>query len=154
MDCRLVVLAHKSIQFRKVYVTDKKRPSRLLLCPDGRPLRCLRSRYRLRCLEETLLLSAANTLPVILHVVLHSFRQSYNDCIITYTPHLRKPKKAKNTKSQKLPIMADFDSVFLRAHSPTHLRGMCPRILRTFLRRRPNHIFRIIAVNSVTKSFF
>lgn len=145
MDCRLVVLAHKSIQFRKVYVTDKKRPSRLLLLPRRSATavsrRDIAFRQSIHCL-------------VILHVVLHSFRQSYNDCIITYAFHLRKQKNVKNTKSQKLPIMAAFDPVILRAHSPAHLCRMCTCILRTFLCRRTYHIFRIRTVDPVTKSFF
>lgn len=145
MDCRLVVLAHKRIQFRKVYVTDKKRPSRLLLLPRRSATavsrRDIAFRQSIHCL-------------VILHVVLHSFRQSYNDCIITYAFHLRKQKNVKNSKSQKLPIMAAFDPVILRAHSPAHLCRMCTCILRTFLCRRTYHIFRIRTVDPVTKSFF
>lgn len=145
MYCRLVVLAHKRIQFRKVYVTDKKRPSRLLLLPRRSATavsrRDIAFRQSIHCL-------------VILHVVLHSFRQSYNDCIITYAFHLRKQKNVKNSKSQKLPIMAAFDPVILRAHSPAHLCRMCTCILRTFLCRRTYHIFRIRTVDPVTKSFF
>lgn len=139
------MLAHKSIQFRKVYVTDKKRPSRLLLLPRRSATavsrRDIAFRQSIHCL-------------VILHVVLHSFRQSYNDCIITYAFHLRKQKNVKNSKSQKLPIMAAFDPVILRAHSPAHLCRMCTCILRTFLCRRTYHIFRIRTVDPVTKSFF
>ena len=145
MYCRLVVLAHKRIQFRKVYVTDKKRPSRLLLLPKRSATavsrRDIAFRQSIHCL-------------VILHVVLHSFRQSYNDCIITYAFHLRKQKNVKNSKSQKLPIMAAFDPVILRAHSPAHLCRMCTCSLRTFLCRRTYHIFRIRTVDPVTKSFF
>ncbi len=154
MDCRLVVLAHKRIQFRKVYVTDKKRPSRLLLLPRRSAIAVPTKQVSLAMSRRDIAFRQSIHCLVILHVVLHSFRQSYNDCIITYAFHLRKQKNVKNTKSQKLPIMAAFDPVILRAHSPAHLCRMCTCILRTFLCRRTYHIFRIRTVDPVTKSFF
>ncbi len=147
------MLAHKSIQFRKVYVTDKKDPPGFFCCPDGRRLRCFSEASPAVSRRDIAFRQSIHCL-VILHVVLHSFRQSYNDCIITYTFHLRKQKNVKNTKSQKLPIMAAFDPVILRAHSPAHLCRMCTCILRTFLCRRTYHIFRIRTVDPVTESFF
>ena len=148
------MLAHKRIQFRKVYVTDKKRPSRLLLLPRRSAIAVPAKQVSLAMSRRDIAFRQSIHCLVILHVVLHSFRQSYNDCIITYAFHLRKQKNVKNTKSQKLPITAAFDPVILRAHSPAHLCRMCTCILRTFLCRRTYHIFRIRAVDPVTESFF
>lgn len=61
MDCRLVVLAHKSIQFRKVYVTDKKKTLQASFVAQTVGDCGASLKHRLRCLEETLLFGSQYT---------------------------------------------------------------------------------------------